>query len=120
DFPGRSNEGSPRDVFIVPRLFANQHHRCAFRTFTKNRLRCALVKVTRLAIFRRIAHGRPARCVGRLYRTGELLLLIRSHVPVKNRKSATLQLPRFWPEKRWNSKQNDSFCALSAKKMSIS
>ena len=89
-FPSGSNERFTGDILIISRLFAHEHDKGVLWTFAEYSLRCALVKVTRLAIFRRLAHGRPARCVGRLCRTGELLLLIRSHVPVKNRKSATL------------------------------
>jgi hypothetical protein len=55
DFAGRSNEGFTSDILVISRLFANQHHRCAFRAFAKNRLCRALVKVTCGAVTRRFA-----------------------------------------------------------------
>jgi len=65
DLSSGSNEGFTGDIFIIPWLFADQHHRCCFRPLAKNCLRRALVKVARLAIFRRLAQRRPARCAGR-------------------------------------------------------
>lgn len=91
DFPGRSNKGFTRDVFIITRLFADQHHNCALRTFAKNRLRRALVKVTCLAIFRCLADGRPARGLGRSRRPCKLLVIC-SHILNMNRTSRRTRL----------------------------
>jgi hypothetical protein len=37
--PCRSDKRSPFEVFSIPRLFANEHHVCAWRSFTENGLR---------------------------------------------------------------------------------
>src|SRR5437870_6140639 len=57
DFSGRSNKGLTGDIFIIPWLFADEHHRCAFRALAKNGLRRALEKVTGLTIFRRLTRS---------------------------------------------------------------
>ncbi len=49
-FPGRSNKRFTGDVFIIPRLFANQHHHGALRALAKDGLRRALVEMTCLAL----------------------------------------------------------------------
>src|SRR6516164_9925208 len=66
DFSSGSNERFASHVFVISRLFADQHHHCTLRTFAKDRLRRALVEVACLTIFRRLAHSRPARRVRRL------------------------------------------------------
>jgi hypothetical protein len=76
-FPAGPTKGFASNVFIISRLFADQHHHCALRTFAKDRLRRALVKVACLTIFRRLAHSRPARRVRRLCRTGKFFILLR-------------------------------------------
>ena len=43
DFPRRTNERFARDVFIIARLFANQHHRRMLRTFAKHGLGSAFI-----------------------------------------------------------------------------
>src|SRR5213076_1698811 len=69
DFSSRSNKGFTAHVFVISRMFADQHHHCALRTFAKDRLRRALVEVACLAIFRRLADGGPARGIGRSRRS---------------------------------------------------
>src|SRR5262249_45994271 len=91
DFPSWPDERFTGDIFIVARLFADEHHRCTLRTFAKNRLRRPLVKMTRLTILRRLTHGRPAHRVGWLRRSRKLLV-IRSHVPIMNRNSRAIRL----------------------------
>src|SRR6266542_2241783 len=61
DFSSRSNERLTGDIFVISRLLSDEHHRCTLRAFAKDRLRGALVKMARLAIFRRLAQRRPAR-----------------------------------------------------------
>src|SRR5215211_4278232 len=39
DFPSRAHEGFTRDIFVITRLFTNQHYSRAFRTFAKYSLR---------------------------------------------------------------------------------
>ena len=56
DFPSRSNKWFTLLIFVIPRLFADQHDRCVFRTFAKNGLCSALVEMTRRAFARRVAH----------------------------------------------------------------
>jgi hypothetical protein len=56
NFAGGTNERLTRDVFVIPRLFAYQHHRCAFVAFAKNSLRRALIKMTGRACPRSLAH----------------------------------------------------------------
>jgi hypothetical protein len=53
----RPDERFARDILGIPRLFADQHHRCALWSFTKNSLSSAFVQVTRSAMFRGIAYG---------------------------------------------------------------
>jgi hypothetical protein len=56
DFPSRTNEGFTRHIFVIARLFADEHDRCALRTFAKDSLGPSLVQMTRSAISRRLAH----------------------------------------------------------------
>src|SRR5580765_443091 len=56
NFPSRTNEWFARDIFVIARLFANQHHRCALRTFAKDSLGRSFVQMTRSAMSRRLAH----------------------------------------------------------------
>ena len=58
DFPSRTNEWFARHIFVIARLFANQHHRCALRPFAKDSLGRSLVQMTRSAIGRCFAHRR--------------------------------------------------------------
>ena len=46
DFPSRTNEWFARDIFVIARLFANQHHRCALRPFAKDSLGRSFVQMT--------------------------------------------------------------------------
>jgi len=94
DFPSGSHERLASDILVISRLLPDQHHRCAFRAFAEHGLRRTLVKVTRLTIFRRFAHGRPACRIGRLCRTGELFS-IRSHVSIMNRNSRAIRIHYF-------------------------
>ncbi len=89
DFPSWPYKWLTGDVFVIARLLANQHDRCALGTFAKHSLRGALVKVTRFAILRRVAHCRPTCRVWWLRRAGKLLVVC-WHLPIKNRKSSTL------------------------------
>jgi hypothetical protein len=57
NFPSWTNEWSARDIFVIARLFANQHHRCALRTFAKDSLGSAFVQMTRSAVSCCFAHG---------------------------------------------------------------
>src|SRR5262249_7830616 len=82
DFSSWPNERSSGDILVIPRLFANKDYPCPLRAFPENCLRGTLVKVTRLAIFRCVAHSRPTRRVG--WPCGPRELLIRSHLPIRN------------------------------------
>jgi hypothetical protein len=57
DFSSRTNERFAGDIFVIARLFANQHHPRMLRPFAKNSLCCAFVQMTRSAMKRRFAHG---------------------------------------------------------------
>src|SRR5438094_10035891 len=63
DFSRRSNKGLTGDIFIIPWLFADEHHRCACPALAKNGLRRALENATGPTIFRRLPDGRPARAI---------------------------------------------------------
>ena len=69
DFPGGSNERSPGDVFIISRLFANQHDRGVLWAFAKHSLRCTLVKMTRRAVPRHILYFDQTRSIRRRRRS---------------------------------------------------
>jgi len=56
DFSGGPNERFARDVFVIARLFANEHDRRALWAFAKDSLRCSFVKMTRRAFARRGEH----------------------------------------------------------------
>src|SRR5215470_10274050 len=43
DLPGRTNERFASNIFVIARLFANQHHWRALRSFTEDGLGCLLV-----------------------------------------------------------------------------
>jgi hypothetical protein len=60
NFPSRTYEWFARDIFVIARLFANQHHRCALRPFAKNSLGRSFVQMTRSAIGRGFAHRAKA------------------------------------------------------------
>ena len=94
DFPGWPHEGFTGDIFIIARLFADEHDRGTFRTFTKNRLRRPLVKMTRLTILRRLAHGRPAHRVGWLRRSRKFLV-VGSHGTIMTRNARAIRLHYF-------------------------
>src|SRR5689334_3708643 len=74
DFARRPDKRFARDIFVIARLFADEHHLCAFWTFAKHRLGGMFVKVTRLTIFRCLADSRPTRAVGRLRWPRKLLI----------------------------------------------
>jgi len=57
NFPSRTNERFARDIFVIARLFANQHHRCVLRPFAKNSLGRSLVQMTCSAVSCCFAHG---------------------------------------------------------------
>ena len=46
DFASRTNEWFARHIFVIARLFANQHHRCALRPFAKDSLGPAFIQMT--------------------------------------------------------------------------
>jgi len=50
DFSSRPDKRFSGDIFIIPRLLADQHDRRAFWSFAENGLRRAFVKMTRRAI----------------------------------------------------------------------
>ena len=52
--PGRADERMARQVFLVARLFADEHDARADRAFAENRLRPALPKVAGAASGRRV------------------------------------------------------------------
>ncbi len=56
DFPSRTNKRFAGHIFVIARLFANQHHRCALRPFAKDSLGSALVQITRSAMCCGLAH----------------------------------------------------------------
>ena len=56
DFASWSNKRFTLLIFVVARLFADQHDRRVFRAFTKHGLGSPLVEVTRRAFARRVAH----------------------------------------------------------------
>ena len=56
DFSSGPNEGFTLLIFVIARLFADQHDRDVFRTFAKHGFCSALVKMTRCAYARRVAH----------------------------------------------------------------
>ena len=56
NLPSRTYEWFARDIFVIARLFANQHHRCALRTFAKDSLGRSFVQMTSSAMSRCLAH----------------------------------------------------------------
>jgi hypothetical protein len=60
DFPSRTNEWFAGHIFVIARLFANQHHHCALRPFSKHSLGRSFVQMTRSAIGRGFAHRAKA------------------------------------------------------------
>ncbi len=56
DFPGRANKWFTLLIFVVSRLFADQHDRRVFRTLPEYGLCGPLVEMTCRAFARRIAH----------------------------------------------------------------
>ncbi len=56
DFSSGSNEGFTLLIFVIARLFADQHDRRVFRTFTEDGLCGPLVEMTCCAFARRVAH----------------------------------------------------------------
>jgi len=94
DFPGWPDERFTGDIFIITRLFADEHHRGTFRTFTKNRLRRPLVKMTSVTILRCLTHGRPAHRVG-WPRRSRKFLVVGSHATIMNRNSRAIRLHYF-------------------------
>ena len=58
DFPSRTNKWFARHIFVIARLFANQHHRCVLRSFAKNSLSRSFVQMTGSAVSCGVAnHG---------------------------------------------------------------
>jgi hypothetical protein len=57
NLPSRTNEWFARDIFVIARLFANQHHRCALWSFPKNSLGRSLVQMTCSAVSGCFTHG---------------------------------------------------------------
>jgi hypothetical protein len=55
NFPSRTYEWFARDIFVIARLFANQHDRCALRTFAKDSLGRSFVQMTCSAMSRCLA-----------------------------------------------------------------
>ena len=96
DFSGRTHEWFARHIFVVARLFANQHHHCALRAFAKHSLRSSLVQMTCGTASCCFAHGSQTRCIRRLGRS-RVCLFVLSHPLTKNRKSCVhcLLLPHF-------------------------
>lgn len=94
DFAGRPDERFTGDVFVISRLFANEHQSRGLGALPKNGLRCSLVKMTRLAMLCCLAHGRPTCRVGRLSRARKLLI-VRSHSPIINRNSHEIRVHYF-------------------------
>src|SRR5260370_38398320 len=59
NFASRTYEWFARDIFVIARLLANQHHRYALGTFAKNRLGRSLVQMTssaRSSVFAHTGH----------------------------------------------------------------
>ena len=55
DFSSRSDKRFTLLIFVIARLFANEHDRRVFRTFPKHGLCGPLVEMTRRAFARRVA-----------------------------------------------------------------
>src|SRR5262249_51247110 len=51
-FASRTDKRSSLHVFLVTRLLADKHHRCAYRSFTEDSLSCFLIERAALAIHR--------------------------------------------------------------------
>src|SRR5437588_153885 len=83
-----------------------QHPRCELRrqhfpaltrnakTRAEDRLRRPLVKMTRLTLLRRLAHGRPAHRVG-WPRRSRKFLVVGSHATIMNRNARAIRLHYF-------------------------
>jgi hypothetical protein len=56
DFSSGSNEGFTLLIFVIARLFADQHDRRVSRAFAKHGLCSPLVEMTRFAFARGVAH----------------------------------------------------------------
>ena len=56
NFASRTYEWFARDIFVIARLFANQHHRYALRTLAKDSLGRSFVQMTCSAMSRCLAH----------------------------------------------------------------
>jgi hypothetical protein len=56
DLARRTNEWFARDILVIARLFAHQHHRCALGPFAKNSLGSPFVQMTCSAMSRGLAH----------------------------------------------------------------
>ena len=56
DFSSRPDKRFTLLIFVIARLFANQHHRCALRPFAKNSLSRSFVQMTCSAVSGRFAH----------------------------------------------------------------
>ena len=56
DFPSGPDERFTLLIFVIARLFPDQHDRRVFRTFAKHGLCGPLIEMTRRAVARRAAH----------------------------------------------------------------
>jgi hypothetical protein len=56
DFSGWANKRFTLQIFVIARLFADQHDRRVFRTFTKDGLRGPFKEMACRAFDRRVAH----------------------------------------------------------------
>src|SRR5205823_14339726 len=65
DFSRGPNERFTLLIFVIARLFADQHDRRVLRAFAENSLCGPLVKMTRRAFGRSVAHVGQARYVSR-------------------------------------------------------
>jgi len=50
DFPSRTNKWFARHIFVITRLFANQHNRRVLRPFAKDSLGRSFVQMTCIAV----------------------------------------------------------------------
>ena len=89
DFPCRSDEWFACDIFVITRLFADEHNRRALWAFSKHRLRGALVKMTRRAFARRLAHLVQTGCIWRPRRS-RVFFVVRWHPDYESKINAEL------------------------------
>jgi hypothetical protein len=80
DLSRRSDERFAGEILVISRLFSNQHHWRGFRSFAKDSLRGALVKMACRAIPRSFTDCAQTRCRRRRCRPG-IFFLNCWHVP---------------------------------------